>query len=45
MGLTTLKVEVGNPAAPEIFELDPLKLELKPIPMMLAVYKDKEAVV
>jgi predicted aspartyl protease len=25
--------------------LDPLKRELKPIPMMLAVYKDKEAVV
>jgi hypothetical protein len=38
MGLTTLKVEVGNPATPEIFELDPLKRELKPIPMMLAVH-------
>ena len=45
MGLTSLKVEIGNPASREIFELDPLKQVLRPIPIMLAVYKDKEAVV
>jgi hypothetical protein len=41
MGLTSLKIGVANPSVPEKMEsldlaLNPLKRELKPLPMILA---------